>query len=194
VYSRSYSNTTAVGLLIPPPVGRGVLRPSPFAGFSESVGSGVFVDLLGGYGYFRDSLRDWRSRLEAQPPATFRTVPVMRERLLFVGLLIAAAAVVPMLAAGVRSRLRAGRSSRRNQVLAPARYGFSPRSRRSPRHAVLLHRGLVGAVFMALLALFLIPAASSLSELGVSVIPVAFTFVLPTLLVTLHTRRRSLRR
>lgn len=115
----------------------------------------------------------------------------MRERLLFVGLLIGAAAMVPLLAALLRSRLRSGPTHRRSRVLPQARYGFSPRSRPSPRHAVLLHRGLLGSVFMALLALFLIPAAAALPELGVSLLPVAFTFVLPTLLVTLHTRRRS---
>ena len=120
----------------------------------------------------------------------------MRERLLFVGLLIAAAATVPLFAFAIRSRLsrpaRAGLDVAPRR-LVPVRFGYSPRSRRSPRHAVLLHRGLVGAFFMALLALCLIPAVMALPALGVQAIPAAFAFVLPTLLVTLHTRRGSLR-
>lgn len=142
----------------------------------------------------------------------------MRERLLFVGLLIAAAATVPLFAFAIRSRLARRRqigsdearsrhqigsgetpgrlqigSGERRRRLLPVHFGDSPRSRRSPRHAVLLHRGLVGAFFMALLALCLIPAVAALPALGVRAIPVAFAFVLPTLLVTLQTRRASLR-
>ena len=71
--------------------------------------------------------------------------------------------------------------------------GHSQKARRSPRHAILLHRGLVGALFVALAALFLIPAAAALSAIGVAAIPSAMAFVLPTLLVTLHARHRTAR-
>ena len=51
----------------------------------------------------------------------------------------------------------------------------------------------MGAVFMALVALFLVPAAAALPALGSRVIPAAIAFALPMLLVTLHARRRSTR-
>lgn len=110
---------------------------------------------------------------------------------LFIGVLISGIVGIPLLAALIRRVLPDRRGGAR--VLEPASFGDSQKSRRSPRHAVLLHRGLVGALFMALLALLLVPAVASLSDLGPAAIPAAIAFALPTLLVTIHARRRSLR-
>ena len=110
---------------------------------------------------------------------------------LFVLLLLGLVASVPLLAGVVRRRLPVRPDSTR--PLEPVSFGSSQKAHRSPRHAVLLHRGLMGAVFMALVALFLVPAAAALTALGVRVIPAAIAFALPMLLVTLHARRRSTR-
>ena len=109
--------------------------------------------------------------------------------LLFVGLTLGAALWVPVLAWCLRKHLPVRRGV--SEPLETLSFGSSQKGRRSPRHAILLHRGLIGAFFMALVALFLVPAAASLSLLGISAIPTALAFVLPTLLVTLHARRRS---
>ena len=110
---------------------------------------------------------------------------------LFVGLLIAGVVGLPLLASVIRRLVPDRRMAAR--AVEPISFGDSQKSSRSPRHAVLLHRGLVGAFFMALLALLLIPAVASLMDLGPAAIPAAIAFVLPTLLVTIHARRRSLR-
>jgi len=96
---------------------------------------------------------------------------------------------VPLAAMLLRRRLpaRPGREA----IVEPIVFGGSQKARRSPRHAVLLHRGLMGSLFMALIALSLVPAAAALRELGTALIPAAMAFVLPTLLVTLHARQRS---
>ncbi len=109
--------------------------------------------------------------------------------IIFVCLMVATLALLPLAAAGLRRGLPTGQ--RATRLLDPVCFGSSQKSRRSPRHSILLHRGLVGAFFMALVALFLIPAAASLTALGVATIPAAIGFVLPTLLVTLHARRRT---
>jgi hypothetical protein len=110
---------------------------------------------------------------------------------LFIGLLILGIVGLPLLASVIRRIVPNRRMGAR--AVEPMSFGDSQKSRRSPRHAVLLHRGLVGAFFMALLALLLVPAVASLSDLGPAAIPAAIAFVLPTLLVTIHARRRSLR-
>ncbi len=110
---------------------------------------------------------------------------------LFIGLAVAAASLVPLLAAGLRRGLPTGRCA--PQPLEPVCFGTSQKVRRSPRHAILQHRGLIGTFFMALVALWLLPAVASLRALGGAVIPAALAFVLPTLLVTIHARRRSTR-
>jgi len=110
---------------------------------------------------------------------------------LFVALLLGLTASVPLIAGLLRRRLPVRPDSTR--ALEPVSFGSSQRAHRSPRHAVLLHRGLMGAVFMALVALFLVPAAAALGTLGARVIPAAIAFALPMLLVTLHARRRSTR-
>lgn len=110
---------------------------------------------------------------------------------LFMALLALGWLFVPLLAGCLRSGLPVRRRARR--PLEPVSFGSSQKAHRSPRHAVLLHRGLLGAFFMALVALFLVPAAAALRGLGTAVIPAAIAFALPMLLVTLHARRRSTR-
>ena len=127
-----------------------------------------------------------------QAGSTLVSGPMLFEGLtLYVGLAVAGAALVPLLAAVLRRGLPVGR--RPTQPLEPVSFGSSQKARRSPRHAILQHRGLVGNFFMALVALFLFPAVASLTTLGAAAIPAAIAFVLPTLLVTIHARRRATR-
>ncbi|MCP4905184.1 MAG: hypothetical protein GY910_09400 [bacterium] len=121
----------------------------------------------------------------------FETELDLVRSILFVGLTVVAVTLVPCLAATLRRALPV--RPRETRPLEPASFGHSQKARRSPRHAILLHRGLVGALFVALAALFLIPAAAALSAIGVAAIPSAMAFVLPTLLVTLHARHRTAR-
>ena len=109
--------------------------------------------------------------------------------MLFLMAVLAGLFFVPALAALVRSQIpvRPGASP----VVEAITFGTSQKARRSPRHAVLLHRGLIGSFFMALVALSVVPVAASLSALGAAAIPAALAIALPTLLVTLHARRRS---
>ncbi len=103
---------------------------------------------------------------------------------------VATLAALPLLAGLVRRALP--RNERVASPVPPIVFGLSPKARPSPRHAVLLHRGLIGAVFFLVLALTVVPAAVALGATGEAVIPAVFAFVLPTLLVGLHVRRRSL--
>jgi len=109
--------------------------------------------------------------------------------MLFLIAVLAGLFFIPALAALVRSQVpvRPGASP----IVGAITFGTSQKARRSPRHAVLLHRGLMGSFFTALVALSVVPAAASLSSLGAAAIPSALAFALPTLLVTLHARRRS---
>ena len=96
-------------------------------------------------------------------------------------------AAVPLAAALLRRALPARRA-----VTVPVEevaFGVSQKARRSPRHAVLLHRGLLGAFFVAIVALVLVPAAVALRALSVEVIPASLWLVLPTLLVVIHAGR-----
>jgi len=111
--------------------------------------------------------------------------------MLYVGLAIAGAVLIPFLAAGLRRGLPERPGS--THPLSPVCFGSSQKARRSPRHAILQHRGLISNFFMALVALFLFPAVASLTTLGAAAIPAAIAFVLPTLLVTIHARRRASR-
>lgn len=111
---------------------------------------------------------------------------------IFLGVILVSLLVVPTLAWILRACLpdRAPVSSCR--AIEPIAFGVSQKARRSPRHAVLLHRGLMGSFFMAIVALALVPAATALGDLGPRMIPAALAFALPTLVVSLHARRRSL--
>jgi hypothetical protein len=97
--------------------------------------------------------------------------------------------LAPLVAGAFRSGLAERR--RASRVLEPVAFGPSPRVRRSPRHAVLRHRGLLASFFTALVALALLPAAIGLGALGRPLIPIALAFAMPALLVTLHARRRG---
>ncbi|HEB89522.1 MAG TPA: hypothetical protein ENI85_08140 [Deltaproteobacteria bacterium] len=88
-----------------------------------------------------------------------------------------------------------GSDSRNGRIaLDPVRFGNSPRARRSPRHAVQQHRMLLAGVFSTLLALVALPGLVALRSLGPSALQKGMIFVLPTLLVVLHARRRAMTR
>jgi len=110
--------------------------------------------------------------------------------LVFVALLLASGGAIAILARVLRRRLPAER--RELIFLEPVSYGDSPRTRRSPRHAIRAHRTLVMTLHMALLALVLLPGLAALRSLGVAGLEVAILFVLPALLVAFHARRRNL--
>lgn len=107
---------------------------------------------------------------------------------LFLLLLFVATAAVPILAALLRRGLPASR--RAGVALEEVAFGNSGRARRSPRHAILLHRALVSSFFVALAALLLLPAALATREVGVALLRTGLFFVLPLLVVTLHGRGR----
>ncbi len=106
---------------------------------------------------------------------------------LFLLTALALLAAVPLAAAVLRRALPA--RSRAIVAVDEIEFGTSQKARRSPRHAVLLHRGLLGAFFMAIVALALVPAAVALRDLGVGVVQTALWLVLPTLLVVVHAGR-----
>ena len=125
----------------------------------------------------------------ASDPRISRTDGSRMSAMLFLMAVLAGLFFVPALAALVRSQVPVRRGA--SPAVEAITFGTSQKARRSPRHAVLLHRGLMGSFFMALVALSIVPAAVSLSALGTAAIPAALAFALPTLLVTLHARRRS---
>lgn len=107
--------------------------------------------------------------------------------LLFV---VACASVWPaVLAAILRRRLPP--DPRLETALEPVAFGRSPRVLRAPRHAVSSHRSLVTSVCAISLGLVLIAWAVASRSLGSGGLVVAILFVLPTLLVALHARRRA---
>jgi len=75
--------------------------------------------------------------------------------------------------------------------LEPLAFGISPRVRRSPRHAVALHRPLITSVFVLALGLLLIPFAAAIRSVGVEGLLVAILFAGPALLVALHAKTRG---
>jgi hypothetical protein len=109
--------------------------------------------------------------------------------LVFLSLVLASAAAIPLLAAILRSRIPEARRER--APLAPVVFGTSLKTRRSPRHAVLQHRTVMTTGFIAVLALFAICGIAALRGLGISGLQVAIALVLPTLLVALHARQRN---
>ena len=112
--------------------------------------------------------------------------------LVFLALAAVSVGLAPALAGALGRTLPRRETSRDSGTLSAAvEAGVAPQSRRSPRHAVRRHRGLVGSFFVALIALFLLLVLGALGELGLSVVPATVAFVLPTLLVILHARRRS---
>ena len=109
--------------------------------------------------------------------------------LLFVCALLLGLAAVPSFAWLLRHALP--RASRARIDVEPVHFGVSERARRSPRHAVLLHRALLTTAFLVPIALVLVPSIVALRALGPRGLQSAIALVLPVLLVTLHARRRS---
>jgi hypothetical protein len=108
--------------------------------------------------------------------------------LCFLGLLGVALVAIPVAAAIVRRGLPTGARSRR--IVEPIAFGHSPRAQRSPRQPVRIHRTLLATAFLALPALVLLLGVGALRE-GIDALEGALALVLPSLLVTLHARRRS---
>lgn len=106
---------------------------------------------------------------------------------------VASLLLLPLAVPALASLLRAGlpEARRRPVAVEPVAFGVSQKARRSPRHAVLLYRGLMGSFFTALVALALLPVATRLGEVGLGLIPIALAFALPSLFVSLHARGRS---
>ncbi len=109
--------------------------------------------------------------------------------LCFLGLLGLALCTIPAAAWLVRRGLPA--QARRPIVVEPIAFGHSPRAQRSPRQGVRLHRTLLASALLALPALVLLLGAGTLRRAGLDAVPAALALVLPSLLVTLHARRRS---
>ena len=78
--------------------------------------------------------------------------------------------------------------------LEPVRFGISQETRRSPRHAVLLHRTLLTTALIAVLGCFLLPGIVAIRGLGVSGLQVTIGLVLPTRLGAFHARQRTVGR
>ena len=105
---------------------------------------------------------------------------------------IAAAMIaVPACAAGFRRALPSRSGAPR--VLEPVRFGRSRKTRFAGPHAVRAHRRLITGFFGAVLGINILAAAAALLGTGAGLISGALTFVLPTLLVSLHAARRSRR-
>ena len=110
----------------------------------------------------------------------------------FVGLVLSAASFVPLVTWVLRRRLPDRRRAIRR--LPPLRLGRSERTRRSPRQAVGAHRTFLTGTMMTGISLMLIPFASALGELNRTGLLVAIAFVVPSLVVAVHSRRRDLGR
>ncbi len=117
------------------------------------------------------------------------SVEVALAWLCFLGLLGLALVAIPVAAWLVRRGLPA--EARRPVVVEPIAFGHSPRAQRSPRQPVRMHRTLLATAFLALPALVLLLGAGSLHRAGIEAAEGALALVLPSLLVTLHARRRS---
>ena len=171
------------------------------------MGNPNFVDVMGGYGYFCDSLRGrtrpctgmtvvirtdggWMSRMLAESLSLFTEIS---EAALawsaFVVLSGACAAVLPTMAWLLRRRLPAARSS--PVALPQVSFGSTQKSLHSPRHAVLQHRTLMTTVLVCVLAVLVLPGLSALRSLGISVLQVGIGLVLPAFVVALHARQRD---
>ena len=111
--------------------------------------------------------------------------------LAFIVLVMVGASIVPLIANLLRRRLPETRSPRRR--VPPLRLGQSPKTRRSPRHAVAAHRTFLTGTTMTGISLVLIPFVGALETLDVSGLLVAIGFVVPSLIVALHSRRRDVR-
>lgn len=104
--------------------------------------------------------------------------------------IVASASVWPAVLAAILRR-RLSPDPRLERTLDPVAFGHSPRVLRAPRHAVSAHRSLVTSVCVIGLGLVLMAWAAASRSLGSGGLVVAILFVLPTLLVALHARRRT---
>jgi len=109
--------------------------------------------------------------------------------LCFLALLGLALVAIPVVAGLVRRGLPA--EARRRLDVEPIAFGHSPRAQRSPRQPVRMHRTLLATAFLALPALLLLLGVGALRREGIGALEGALALVLPSLLVTLHARRRS---
>lgn len=110
--------------------------------------------------------------------------------LTFVALVLVGAGSVPLVAAMLRRRLPERPGLRRD--VPPLQFGQSPKTRRSPRHAVAAHRTFLTGTTMTGISLVLISFVAALRDLDLSGLLIAIAFVAPTLIVALHSRRRDL--
>lgn len=109
--------------------------------------------------------------------------------LCFFGLLAGALVAIPALAWVVRLGLPA--RARTRAPVEPIPFGQSPRAQRSPRQPVRMHRTLLATALLTLPALLLLLGVGALRREGIAGLEGALALVLPSLLVTLHARRRS---
>ena len=125
--------------------------------------------------------------------------------LAFVALLLMAAALPPLVAAWLRSRLLHDRPADRpghdpalearlrgGRLLPVLQFGDSPRTRRSPRHAVTAHRLLMTTPFLTGTLLVLLGFVAAIGPLDRAGLLLAVAFVVPVFIVVLHGRRRDL--
>ena len=114
--------------------------------------------------------------------------------LAFVALIVTSAALGPVIAALLRRRIPARRSSPQPRALPPIRLGQSRRATRSPRHAVARHRSFLTSSFVTSIGLVLLAFAAAGQVLDLAGLLIAILLVVPTLVVSLHSRRHNLRR
>ena len=112
--------------------------------------------------------------------------------LAFVALIVTSAALGPLAAVLLRRRIPERRS--RPRQIPPIRLGQSRRARRSPRHAVARHRSFLTSTFVTSIGLVLLAFVAARQVLDLAGLLIAIVFVVPTLVVSLHSRRRDLRR
>ncbi len=111
--------------------------------------------------------------------------------LVFVGLVMVGASVIPAVASLLRRQLPDRRSAKRQ--VRPLRLGQSPKTRRSPRHAVAAHRTFLTGMTMTAISLVIIPFVAALTKLHTTGLLIAIAFVVPSLVVVMHSRRRDSR-
>jgi hypothetical protein len=109
--------------------------------------------------------------------------------LAFVVLILGSAGIIPLVGLWLRRRLPDRRGLPR--AVPPLRLGDSPKTRRSPRHAVAAHRTFLTGISLTGISLVLLPFVAALGVLDLSGLLVAIAFVGPSLLIALHSRRRN---
>ncbi|MEO2106951.1 MAG: hypothetical protein ABGZ36_15055, partial [Actinomycetota bacterium] len=90
---------------------------------------------------------------------------------LVLGLIGACVVAVPVIAWLIRRWLPV--AGRRPLELEPVSFGTSPKSRRSPRHAILQHRTLMATALICVLAILILPGISAIQSLGLPALQVS---------------------